>query len=88
MYSNLDLRDAVKKYQMKADYSYVKVSLLKKVDEISELVEKDKEKWIIFVDSIEKGKKIEKALQEKEIDSAFIMAESKKDRELLGTVQM
>ena len=53
MYGNLDLRDAVKKYQMKADYSYVKVSLLKKVDEISELVEKDKEKWIIFVGTVQ-----------------------------------
>lgn len=88
MRGDLDIRDVVKIYQTEADYSYVKVSLLKKVDEISELMEKDKAKWLIFVDSIENGKKIEKALREKEIESAFITAESKKDRELSGTLQI
>jgi len=58
------------------------------VDEIAEVVERDKAKWFIFVDSIEKGNKIEKSLQEKGIDSVFINAVSKKDRELSGTVQM
>lgn len=87
MYGDLDSRDIVKNYRMEADYSYVKVSLLKKIEEITELVEKDKSKWLIFVDNIEKGKTIEKSLQKKEIDVAFITAESKKDRELLGIVQ-
>lgn len=86
MRGDLDLRDRVRDYETKADYAYVNVSLLKKVDEITELVEKDRSKWLIFVDSIEKGKAIEKALRKKGIDVAFITAESKKDRELLRTV--
>ncbi len=84
---NFDPDVDIKSYEMKADYSYVKVSLLKKIEEITELVEKDKSKWLIFVDNIEKGKTIEKSLKKEEIDVAFITAESKKDRELLGIVQ-
>ena len=84
---NFDPDVHIKSNEMKADNSYVKVSLLKKIEEITELVEKDKSKWLIFVDNIEKGKTIEKSLKKEEIDVAFITAESKKDRELLGIVQ-
>lgn len=87
MRGDLDTRDFVKNYDMKADYSYVKVSLFKKIEEIVESVEADNGKWLIFVDSIEKGRKMEVLLKEKGVDVAFITAESKRDEELFGMVK-
>lgn len=87
MRGDLDMGDLVKSYDMKTDYSHVEVSLLRKTEEIVELVETDNAKWLIFVDSIEKGRKIEALLKEKAIDVAFITAESKRDEELFGMVQ-
>lgn len=87
MRGDVEIHDRVRNYGINADYAYVKVSLLKKIEEISELVEKDKSKWLIFVDSIGTGETIDKSLREKKIDSVFITAETKKDRELSGIIQ-
>lgn len=64
----------VKEYTAKADYSYIDIHILDGIDSIIDVVKEKKKKWLIFVDSIKKGRYIHDSLLRAEIDSVFIDA--------------
>lgn len=69
-------------YSSDIDYSYVKLHILKDVAKIYELINENRGKWLIFVDSKKNGTGINKSLLKKDIDTIFIDAELKSsDRE-------
>ena len=68
-------------YDLEPDYSYIKTHLIQNndnalVDKISHTHSKDS-KWIIFVKSKKEGKTLKEKLNQKQISSDFISAESK-----------
>lgn len=64
----------VKEYSAKADYSYIDIHILDGIDSIVDIVKEEKKKWLIFVDSIKKGRYIQNSLLNSGIDSVFIDA--------------
>lgn len=50
-------------YKMNQDYSYVKCHVLEAYSEIFEKIKKDREKWLIFVDNINRGNELCKELK-------------------------
>lgn len=50
------------KYSSERNYDYINIEIVNKYDEIPDLVYNDNSKWLIFVDSIEKGRKIRKEI--------------------------
>ncbi len=86
---DLDINDIVRTYNIEPDYSYLNLELLKNTQEIVEYVQKES-KWLIFVDSIKRGKEIksllDKSLQKESETSrkrtvVFIDADSKNEEE-------
>lgn len=54
------------RYTMKEDYSNLNVDIISDYEEIAKMIERDtKSKWLIFVDSIDLGRSLEKEIQEK-----------------------
>lgn len=47
-------------YAAEADYKYLDIHIIRKIDEVVELVAEDRKKWLIFVDSIKNGEKLKK----------------------------
>lgn len=64
----------VEEYGAKADYSHIDIHILDDYASIADTIKEKKGKWLIFVDSIKKGKDIHHTLKDAEIDSAFIDA--------------
>lgn len=71
----------VKEYTAKADYSHIDVHILDGIDSIIDVVKEKKKKWMIFVDSIKKGRYIHDALLNSEVDSVFIDARWEDDND-------
>lgn len=61
-----------KYYAAEADYKYLDIHVIRKMDEITELVADSKRKWLIFVDSIKNGEKLKN-------DISSVIQKSKKD---------
>lgn len=61
-------------------------NILEKIEDIIEPVKSKGEKWLIFVDSIKKGKEIDRLLNDSGIVSKFIDAKSRNCDELSETV--
>lgn len=86
-YEHRYYNDVVRNYILDTDYSFVNLQLLKDTEEIVTHVKKSKsDKWLIFVDSIDKGKEIQVLLSKEKVDSVFIDAESKRKKELAEVV--
>lgn len=50
-------------YTIPADYSYIKINSFNKVEELISIIEKKKtEKWLVFIDSIDRGNALKKEL--------------------------
>ncbi len=81
-----DIGRRAKEYDAENDYSYLNWNALEDIEDITELVKSKGGKWLIFVDSIKKGKEIDKFLNDSGIDSKFIDAKSRNRDELFETV--
>lgn len=81
-------------YEGEADYGYIQLNVFDNnavlISRIEESVEKD-EKWLIFVDSIDAGKRLQKEIQNKNNtlskEVVFIDASYQKDEETYNQVQ-
>lgn len=83
---NYDIKRTAKKYDAEGDYSYLNWNLLEKIEDIIEDIIGLGGKWLIFVDSIKKGKEIDRLLNDSGIVSKFIDAKSRNCDELSETV--
>ncbi len=81
-----DIRRMAKKYSAECDYSYLNWNVLENTEDITQHIESEGRKWLIFVDSIKKGQEIDRLLNDAEIDSKFIDAKSRNCDELSETV--
>ena len=81
-----DIKRTAKKYDAEGDYSYLNWNILEKIEDIIEPVKSEGGKWLIFVDSIKKGKEIDRLLNDSGIVSKFIDAKSRNCDELSETV--
>lgn len=70
-------------YEIERNYDYVKIDLLKEIEEIKEIVEKIKEKWLIFVESKNMGLKLGSEIE----NSIFIKSSYKKEKESRDEVE-
>lgn len=70
-----------KTYEGDKDYTYVKATYFRAVDDIPIIIEKERSntKWMIFINDIKKGKSICNALKAKKIDAVFIDSSYEKD---------
>lgn len=50
-------------YSLQRQYNYIDVSIIRKDEEIEKLIDNKQGKWLIFVDNIQKGKKLEETLK-------------------------
>lgn len=62
----------VRTYDTEADYSHVDIHILEGIDSISDIIKEKKGKWMVFVDSIKKGRNIHRSLKNSGIDAVFI----------------
>lgn len=54
---------ADKEFSIKQDYSYVKVNVFEQYEDLIKIIsENTNSKWLVFIDSIEKGKDLQKRL--------------------------
>lgn len=79
---------AIRTYSVETDYSYVSVNLFGKKEDILEILEEYDGKWLIFVDNIEYGRKLERKINEKYSHRGvvFVDADYKKDINAAMTV--
>lgn len=52
-------------YTLPSNYKYIKPTIISNSSEIAGIINEEKGKWLVFVDSIDLGKKLEKELNEK-----------------------
>jgi hypothetical protein len=85
-------------YVMQPDYSYLHLKFFNSDGELVEIVrdnvQKYNQKWLIFVDNIDRGRRIEKTLKDPEddnidsIDAVFIDASYQESEEALESVEI
>lgn len=85
--SFINQRNCVYEYSIQRNYDYVNVHTIEKRDDVANIVLDGGNKWLIFVDSIPYGKRLEKELKErlKEKDESVVMITSDYRREEDGT---
>lgn len=76
-----------REYAGEADYSWVNLRGLNGLEQIPDLIKKSTGKWLIFVDSISKGKEIQKILLKEEIQNKFVEARTKYDEDVQEDIQ-
>lgn len=76
------------------DYSYFDISHYSKLEDLTSIVEKSKGKWLIFVDSKKKGKKLKKKLEvlsrqkRMQISIGFVDTDYRRDAEAYDIVDL
>ncbi len=73
-------------YLMDKNYDYVDVHIIKKNEDITELILSDKSKWLIFIDSISHGRILERELKAKFAEEKE--CEEKGEKKKRGSVVM
>lgn len=79
----------VKEYGAKADYSHIDINILEDFEDMVKTIKNKKGKWLVFVDSIKKGRDIHSFLSKSDIESVFIDARWADDNDeiVYGTVE-
>ncbi len=81
-------RRKIKEFHHEADYSYIDLHFFDKKDEIIKIIlSKRKEKWLVFVSSIEQGRLLEKQLLDDGMDAVFIDAKYDKNIDSMTAVE-
>lgn len=78
-----------KEYTIRPDYSYINVHSFGNLEELRGIIEKSKDKWLIFIDSISQGIEFQKELLKtkfSEDEVVFIDADYKNDNEANASV--
>ena len=79
---DVEIQGWYRNYEGEADFSWINLIGLNRIETIPELVKKSRGKWLIFVDSIERGKDIQQLLDETGIENRFIEARTKYDEDI------
>ena len=79
------------KYEVEKDYSYLDIHILRRREEVSDVIKSEEGKWLIFVDSKEFGRILKKEIVNKlgceEKDVAFITSDYEEDEDTMDEVQ-
>lgn len=81
------IKERVKKYSIDSNYKYIRLSVFEKIEDLTDRIrcsiDEKKEKWLIFVDSIDRGKNLQKELlknkKEAEKEVIFLDAHYRKE---------
>lgn len=63
------LRDRIREYSMEPDYSYIKWEIFENIEHLESIIldkSREGEKWLIFTDSIDRGKRLKERLVSKD----------------------
>lgn len=79
-------RNAIKQYDCNLDYSYVNMNILDSKERIPDLIKNSTEKWLIFIDNKNYGKKLMNILENNKIDVIYIDTDYNNDDDSRETV--
>ena len=78
----------IREYHYEADYSYIDLHVFDNKDEIIKIIlSKRKEKWLVFVLSIDQGRLLERQLLDNKMDAVFIDARYDKNIDSMTAVE-
>lgn len=91
---NRKIENRLREFGCEKDYSYINLNILDKVEDIEKIIinaQNKKEKWLIFVDNKDLGKKLSdclrKSIGEENKDVVYIDADYSKDIDTANTVE-